>query len=196
MARTFFRGVNLIDGDRKPQPNSTVVVQGKRISAVGKNGDIPKPTSRDTVYDLSGKSLMPGMVQCHYHVAYANVSDMNDIDMKYPPTYLALMAAKNAELLLSCGYTGAAGAGTMHNIDVTLKKAINSGMIPGPRFLACGRDVVTTGDSVDCHPEFWKMGMDGLARVCDGPDDFRRAIREEIKNGVDISSSIPPVDTV
>ena len=81
MARTFFRGVNLIDGDHKPQPNSTVVVQGKRISAVGKNGDIPKPTSRDTVYDLSGKSLMPGMVQCHYHVADANVSDMNPIDV-------------------------------------------------------------------------------------------------------------------
>ena len=183
--------MNLIDGEHKPQPNSTVVVQGQRIKAVGKNGKVPNPTARDVVYDLGGKSLMPGMVQCHYHVAYANVGDMNDIDMKYPPTYLTLIAAKNAELLLSCGYTGAAGAGTMHNIDVTLKKAINSGMIPGPRFLACGRDVVTTGDSVDCHPSFWKMGMDGLARVCDGPDDFRKAVREEIKLGVDIIKLYP-----
>ena len=191
MGRIFFRGVNLIDGEHKPQPNSTVVVQGQRIKAVGKNGKVPNPTARDVVYDLGGKSLMPGMVQCHYHVAYANVGDMNDIDMKYPPTYLTLIAAKNAELLLSCGYTGAAGAGTMHNIDVTLKKAINSGMIPGPRFLACGRDVVTTGDSVDCHPSFWKMGMDGLARVCDGPDDFRKAVREEIKLGVDIIKLYP-----
>ena len=191
MARIFFRGVNLIDGEHKPQPNSTVVVQGKRISAVAKNGAAPKPTSKDTVYDLNGKSLMPGMVQSHYHVAYANVSNMNDIDMKYPPTYLTLIAAKNAELLLSCGYTGAAGAGTMHNIDVTLKKAIDGGMIPGPRFLACGRDVVTTGDSVDCHPDFWKLGMDGLARICDGPDDFRKAVREEIKLGVDIIKLYP-----
>lgn len=191
MARIFFRGVNLIDGDHKPQPNSTVVIQGKRISAVAKNGAAPKPTSKDAVYDLHGKSLMPGMVQSHYHVAYANVGNMNDIDMKYPPTYLTLIAAKNAELLLSCGYTGAAGAGTMHNIDVTLKKAINGGMISGPRFLACGRDVVTTGDSVDCHPDFWKLGMDGLARICDGPDDFRKAVREEIKLGVDIIKLYP-----
>ena len=191
MGRIFFRGVNLIDGEHKPQPNSTVVVQGKRISAVGKNGDSPKPTAKDVVYDLGGKSLMPGMIQCHYHVAYANVGDMNDIDMKHPPTELTLIAAKNAELLLSCGYTGAAGAGTMHNIDVTLKKAINSGLIPGPRFLASGRDVVTTGDSVDCHPNFWKMQMDGLARICDGPDDFRKAVREEIKLGVDIIKLYP-----
>ena len=191
MGRIFFRGVNLIDGEHKPQPNSTVVVQGKRICAVGKNGDSPKPTAKDVVYDLGGKSLMPGMIQCHYHVAYANVGDMNDIDMKHPPTELTLIAAKNAELLLSCGYTGAAGAGTMHNIDVTLKKAINSGLIPGPRFLASGRDVVTTGDSVDCHPNFWKMQMDGLARICDGPDDFRKAVREEIKLGVDIIKLYP-----
>ncbi len=191
MGRIFFRGVNLFDGEHKPQPNSTVVVQGKRICAVGKNGDSPKPTAKDVVYDLGGKSLMPGMIQCHYHVAYANVGDMNDIDMKHPPTELTLIAAKNAELLLSCGYTGAAGAGTMHNIDVTLKKAINSGLIPGPRFLASGRDVVTTGDSVDCHPNFWKMQMDGLARICDGPDDFRKAVREEIKLGVDIIKLYP-----
>jgi imidazolonepropionase-like amidohydrolase len=79
----------------------------------------------------------------------------------------------------------------MHNIDVTLKKAINAGMIPGPRFLACGRDLVTTGDSVDCHPNFWKMHMEGLARICDGPDDFRKAVREEIKQGVDIIKLYP-----
>jgi imidazolonepropionase-like amidohydrolase len=191
MGRIFFRGANLIDGAHAPKANATVVVQGERISAVGTNGNVPKPTAHDTVYDLGGKSLMPGMVMCHYHVAYDNVTDMNDIDMKHPPTFLTLVAAKNAELLLRSGYTGAVGAGTMHNIDVTLKRAINAGMIPGPRFLACGRDLVTTGDSVDCHPNFWKMQMDGLARICDGPDDFRKAVREEIKQGVDIIKLYP-----
>lgn len=191
MGRIFFRGAHLIDGAHAPKANATVVVEGERISAVGTNGSVPKPTAQDTVYDLGGKSLMPGMVMCHYHVAYDNVATMNDIDMKHPPTFLTLIAAKNAELLLRSGYTGAVGAGTMHNIDVTLKRAINAGMIPGPRFLACGRDLVTTGDSVDCHPNFWKMHMDGLARICDGPDDFRKAVREEIKQGVDIIKLYP-----
>ena len=111
MGRVFFRGANLIDGVNKPQPNTTVVVEGERIKAVGTNGNIPKPTAQDVVYDLGGKSLMPGMVMCHYHVAYDNVFSMNDIDMKHPPTYLTLIAAKNAELLLRSGYTGAVGAG-------------------------------------------------------------------------------------
>ncbi|MGH8009801.1 MAG: amidohydrolase family protein, partial [Candidatus Binatia bacterium] len=191
MGRIFFREANLLDGAHAPQPHTTVVVEGERITAVGTNGKVPKPTAQDVIYDVGGKTLMPGMVQSHYHVAYDNVATIDDIDMKHPPTMLALIAAKNAELLLRCGFTGAVGAGTLHNIDVTLKKAINTGLIPGPRIMACGRDVVTTGDSVDCHPGFWKLQMDGLARICDGPDEFRKAVREEIKQGVDIIKLYP-----
>lgn len=191
MSRIFFREANLLNGAHAPKPHTTVVVEGERITAVGANGNMPKPTAQDVVYDLGGKTLMPGMVQCHYHVAYDNIATIDDIDMKHPPTMLTLIAAKNAELLLRSGFTGAVGAGALHNIDVTLKKAINNGLIPGPRIMACGRDVVTTGDSVDCHPGFWKLHMEGLARICDGPDEFRKAVREEIKNGVDIIKLYP-----
>jgi imidazolonepropionase-like amidohydrolase len=191
MGRTFFRRANLIDGVNPPKKNAAVVVDGERIAAVGTNGDAPKPGPQDVVYDLAGRSLMPGMVQCHYHVAYDNIGDMFDLDMKHPPTMLTLIAAKNAELLLRSGFTGAVGAGTLHNIDVTLKRAINQGLIPGPRFVACSRDVVTTGDSVDFHPSWWKLQMEGLGRICDGPDEFRKAVREEIKQGVDIIKLYP-----
>ncbi|NIU20058.1 MAG: amidohydrolase family protein, partial [Actinobacteria bacterium] len=78
------------------------------------------------------------------------------------------------------------GAGAANFIDVQLRKAVDAGLIEGPRMVACGRDVVTTGDSVDMHPDWWNLKMSGLARVCDGPDEFRKAVREEIKNGVDI----------
>jgi imidazolonepropionase-like amidohydrolase len=192
MGRTFFRRANLIDGaGNPPKKNATVVIDGDRIAAVGTNGDAPKPTAQDVVYDLAGRSLMPGMVQCHYHVAYDNISDLLDIDMKHPPTMLTLIAAKNAELLLRSGFTGAVGAGTLHNIDVTLKRAINQGMIPGPRFVAGGRDIVTTGDSVDFHPSWWKLQMEGLGCICDGPEEFRKAVRDEIKQGVEIIKLYP-----
>jgi imidazolonepropionase-like amidohydrolase len=191
MGRIFFRGANLIDGVHKPKRNATVVVEGERITAVGTNGDAPVPNGHDTVFDLAGKSLMPGMVQCHYHVAYPNISILDDIDMKYPATYLTLIAAKNAELLLRSGFTGAVGAGAVHNIDVTLKRAIDNGLIPGPRMLPCGRDIVTTGDSIDCHPNFWQMKMEGIARICDGPDEFRKAVRDEIKQGVEMIKLYP-----
>jgi imidazolonepropionase-like amidohydrolase len=191
MGRTYFRRANLIDGRNAPKKNATVVVEGQRITAVGTNGDAPKPAANDVVYDLAGRSLMPGMVQCHYHVAYDNIDTLFDLDMKHPPTMLTLIAAKNAELLLRSGFTGAVGAGTLHNIDVTLKRAINKGLITGPRFMACGRDVVTTGDSVDFHPSWWKLQMEGLGLICDGPDEFRKAVRDEIKQGVDIIKLYP-----
>jgi len=170
MGRTFFRRANLIDGINPPRKNSVVVVEDERISAVGSAADAPAPGANDVIFDLDGRSLMPGMVQCHYHVAYDNIGNLIDLDLKHPATMLTLIAAKNAELLLRCGFTGAVGAGSLHNIDVTLKQAINRGLIQGPRFVACGRDIVTTGDSVDFHPSWWKLEMDGLGRICDGPD--------------------------
>ena len=133
MGRTFFRRANLIDGVNPARKNATIVIEGERITAVATNGDAPKPAAHDTVYDLNGRSLMPGMVQCHYHVAYDNVANLIDLDLKHPPTYLTLVAARNADLLLRSGFTGAVGAGSLHNIDVTLKKAIHNGLIQGPR---------------------------------------------------------------
>jgi imidazolonepropionase-like amidohydrolase len=191
MGRTFFRRANLIDGIHPAKKNTTIVVEGERIAAVATNGDAPKPSAQDTIFDLNGRSLMPGMVQCHYHGAYDNVLKLIDIDLKHPPTYLTLVAARNAELLLRSGFTGAVGAGALHNIDVTLKQAIENGLIEGPRIMACGRDVVTTGDSVDFHPSWWNLKMEGLAHICDGPDEFRKAVRDEIKQGVDIIKLYP-----
>jgi imidazolonepropionase-like amidohydrolase len=186
MARTFFTAANLIDGINSPRPNSTVVVEGDRISAIGSAGAVPQPAARDTVYDLAGRTLMPGMVQCHFHAGYCNINSTEDIELKFAPTYLALAAAKNAELLLHSGFTGAVGAGTPHNIDATLRDAIRNGLIQGPRMVACGHDIATTGGPVDVHPEFWKLGLEGLCRTCDGPDEFRKTIRREIKEGADI----------
>jgi imidazolonepropionase-like amidohydrolase len=191
MSRTFFRRVNLIDGIDPPRKNVVVVVDGERITNVSVEADAPVPSANDIIFDLDGRSLMPGMIQCHYHVAYDNVGDLIDLDLKHPATMLTLIAAKNAELLLRSGFTGAVGAGSLHNIDVTLKQAINRGLIQGPRIVACGRDIVTTGDSVDFHPSWWKLEMDGLGRICDGPDEFRKAVRDEIKQGVDMIKLYP-----
>jgi imidazolonepropionase-like amidohydrolase len=164
----------------------TVVVAGERIVAVAPDQEAPKPSSQDEVYDLGGRSLMPGMVQSHCHLAYTNIVAMSDVDLKHPAPYLAIVAARNAELILKSGYTSIVGAGAMHNMDVVLKQVINEGLIQGPRILACGRDIIATGDSVDCHPAWWKIGLEGLAHICDGPDEFRKAVRTEIKAGVEI----------
>ncbi len=181
MKRVFFIAANLIDGVNPPKPNSTIVVEDDRIIAVGADGRVPKPAARDTVFDLRGKSLMPGMIECHFHAGYINVNSTMDNGVRYPATFLALAAARNAELLLRSGFTGAVGAGAPHNIDVALKEAIRRGLIQGPRMVACGHDIVTTGGPLDDS-----SGIEGLCRVCDGPDEFRKVIRQEIKEGADI----------
>ncbi len=188
MGRVVLSDVNLIDGEHAPRPNATVVVDGERIIAVAGNGDKVKPSPSDTVYQLKGKSLMPGMVNCHLHAGYHNVGGgmLGSVELQFSPSYMTLIAAKNVRELLLSGFTGAVGAGTLHNIDVALKQAINNGLIQGPRLLASGRDVVTTGASVDHNPSWWHLGMEGLAYTCDGPDEFRKAVRAEIRDGVDM----------
>ncbi|HKD67108.1 MAG TPA: amidohydrolase family protein [Candidatus Binataceae bacterium] len=181
MKRVFFTGANLIDGINPPKPNTTVVVENDRIIAVGADGRVPKAAARDAVFDLCGKSLMPGMIEGHFHAGYININSSMNSGLQHLPTYLALAAAKNAELLLRSGFTGAVGAGAPHNVDVALKEAIGQNLIQGPRMVACGHDIVTTGGPIDNN-----SGIDGLCRVCDGPEEFRKAIRQEVKEGADI----------
>src|SRR5581483_4926233 len=162
----------------------TVVVEGQRITAVDTEG-VPA-TADDAVFDLGGKTIMPGMVTGHYHVAYDHVHSPEEIDMKHSAGYTTLVAAKNAELTLRSGYTGAIGAACIHNIDATLKQAIADGLIIGPRLLASSRDLCTTAGPVDTRPDHWGPMPDGVARLCDGADEFRKAVRQEIKLGADV----------
>ena len=189
MSRIYFRGARILSGDDScSSGRRTVIIEGSRILAVHSSEVLESPRTGDIVYDLSNGDtvLMPGLVSCHFHSAYSDVKNTNEIDMKYPATYLALVAARNIELALNAGFTGIVGAAVIHNIDVVLRDAIRSGIIIGPRILASSRDLCTTGGPVDMRPGFWGPGADGVTLLCDGPDEFRKAVRQEIKAGVDI----------
>jgi imidazolonepropionase-like amidohydrolase len=185
VTRTIFCNAHLLDGVNPGRHGISVVVDDQRIVEVAPDA-VVTPKVGDVMRHLGGQTLMPGMVTGHYHVAYDHVSSPEDIDMKHSATYATLVAARTAELTLRCGYTGAVGAACIHNIDVTLKKAIADGLIQGPRLLASSRDLCTTAGPVDTRPEHWGPIPDGVARLCDGPDEFRKAVRQEIKLGVDV----------
>jgi imidazolonepropionase-like amidohydrolase len=187
-APTLFLNATLIDGNGgDPVPGSAVRVEGNRITNVGKTSDFPEnPNGNQRVVDLEGKTLMPGMVEAHIHISYWGAKDLPDLDLKLSSEIATVYGVKNAELLLRCGFTAGASAGSVGRVDVTVRDLINEGVIPGPRILAAGRDICGTSGMLDWNPAYWKLGMDGLGIFADGIDEVRKAVRSVIKENADV----------
>jgi imidazolonepropionase-like amidohydrolase len=184
----LLRNLRLVDGTGAPaRDGCAIVVEGERLAHVGplRLGDEPAGPGVETV-DLGGRTVIPGLVEAHMHLSYNNVKVIADLDLNCPPEYSTLVSARNAELALSYGYTAARSAGSVHAVDVALKRAINEGLVPGPRLLAASRDIVATGGMADWNPSYLKLGMEGLAMIADGCDAIRHAVRRAIKDGADV----------
>src|SRR5262249_75668 len=88
----------------------------------------------------------------------------------------------------------ARSGGSLHNIDVWLKKAIEDDLVVGPRLAASGREICGAGGLMDWNPDFRKIGMEGLVLIVNGPDDARRAVRKLVKDGVEWVKTYPTGD--
>jgi imidazolonepropionase-like amidohydrolase len=186
MTRLVLTNANLLDGDSPAQADRVVVIEGERIASVS---DAPPPdvTAADRVVDLGGRTVMPGMITCHYHSTYRELGAVRaPYGLEHAPAYQALIAADNLRTALECGFTGAIGAGCSNDIDASMKRAIDDGLIPGPRFVPSGHELSTTGHSNDANPWYWDLREWGAARCCDGADEFRAAVRDEVKRGVEM----------
>jgi imidazolonepropionase-like amidohydrolase len=128
------------------------------------------------------------MVSAHFHATYNELgSKTAPFGLEEPPALQAVRAAHHLELLLHSGFTGAVSAGAPFAIDASMKAAIAEGLFPGPRLMAGSRDVSTTGHAGDkSFPWYWDVGARGAINRSDGPAEFRRAVREEIKQGAEI----------
>jgi len=185
VGRIIFTNANLLDGDRPARPHSTVVVEGKLITAVGT--DAPARQVGDRLIDLGGRTLMPGMITGHFHATYDEVGARPEpYGLEAPPAYQAIVAARNLETALSSGFTGAVSAGAPHDIDAAMHLAIRRGLVRGPRFVPGSRELSTTGHANDSMPWYWEAQAWGGMRRCDGEVEIRRAVRDEIKRGARI----------
>ena len=192
---TIITNGQIIDGTgAAPIPNGVVVMQGGRLAYVGPANDAATVPPDATTIDARGGTIMPGLVEAHFHPTYFNVAALEDLDIKYPVEYVTILAACNAKLALECGYTSARSGGSLFNIDVWLKKAIENDMVPGPRMASSGREICGVGGLMDWNPDYRKIGMEGLVLLVNGPDEARAAVRKLVKDGVEWVKTYPTGD--
>ncbi len=169
--RTLLTNANLIDCiDATPKPRATVAIgDDGRIASIHLDGHVPD-THGATVIDLKGKFLMPGLWDVHIHPDYLTLAEAPLADQ------VALFGHRLMSALTDSGIVGFRCAGTHSFMDVAWKRAFDTGLYVGPRLYASGHFLTTTGGH---------FLTTGHALECDGPYGFVKAIREQIKNGVD-----------
>jgi imidazolonepropionase-like amidohydrolase len=164
--------VTLIDGTgADPVPGQAVVVEGRRIAWVGPVDDAPS-TAPESVVDGGGRTLLPGLINCHVHLTHDGTPDLMAQVASDTIPVATLRAARAAWVTLQSGVTTVRDCGAADGVAVELAKEIDRGMVPGPRVQAAGRVITMTGG----HGHF-------IGREADGADEVRKATRAEIKGG-------------
>ena len=144
-----------------------------RIDKLSRLGDGGRPAEDEPVLDLEGAYLAPGLITCHTHLSI--VFPFNETDENEHAGYTALRAAKRATDALRAGVTTVRTTGEIHRIDLVLRDMIARGWARGPRIVAAGRGVDTTGGH----------GSGFGPAVADGPEEFLKAARAELAAGAD-----------
>lgn len=173
-SKILFTNVNIFDSTGADPYLGDVLIEGERITAVGK---VQSPPSEGTlVIDGGGrKTLMSGLVDAHTHLSWNNSPTLDGLT-SLPIEEHVLHTAQSAKTYLDCGYTMCFGAASAQpRLDLVIKQAIQSGMIPGPRVLSNSQEVTTTGGAI----------VPSISRYADGADAMRRVVREFIELGVD-----------
>ena len=172
MTTAFVDGTVII-GDGRVYEHTTVIVDEGRIVKVAK-GKYQIPRNVEKI-SLQGRTLLPGFIDCHVHFCLDGGPDPVSSLTSEPETMATLKAANSATKTLKAGITSIRDMGGISGIDLGLKLAIQSGLIPGPRMLASGQLICMTGG------HGWPIGLEA-----NGVDEVRKAARLQIKAGADI----------
>jgi imidazolonepropionase-like amidohydrolase len=180
------KAARMIDGRGNVVSPAAIVVRGNRIEAAGTN--VAAPANAQTI-DLGDSTLLPGLIDAHVHVLLQGDVTTEDYDVqlfKESMAYRALRASKAVKIGLSHGFTTMRDLeteGAMYT-DVDVKKAINNGVIDGPRLFVSTRAMSVTGGygpSGYAPDVTYPMGV----QIVDGPEEARKAVREQIGHGAD-----------
>lgn len=173
MAIVFEKG-RVIIGNGEVIETGTVAVDGNSIKFVGAVGKY-LPSKKDRVFDLSGKTLLPGLIDAHVHLCVDGSPDPITSLLKESIPQTTLKAVEHARRTLEAGVTTVRDMGGKDYIDLALRDGIESGILQGPRMLCSGKLICMTGG------HGWQFG-----REANGVDEVRAAVREQLRAGADL----------
>ncbi|MGE0424260.1 MAG: amidohydrolase family protein [Reyranellaceae bacterium] len=205
MPAILFRNLKLLDPRwTAARGGYEVLVEGATIKEVS---DKPIKASGARVVDCGGRTLMPGLIDCHVHVFLSEVNIRNLEAV--PLTLLTARAADLMKAMIDRGFTTVRDTG---GADWGIKTAVETGLIPGPRLFISGRAIGPTGGHSDsrrrtdtgpncgcCNAMVYAMA------IADGADEVRKTVREQMRQGADqikimcsggVASPYDPLDSL
>jgi imidazolonepropionase-like amidohydrolase len=168
-------GGRLIDGfGGRPLEDSVVLIEGERIRAVGRIGELAVPAGAEVV-STEGMSVLPGLWDMHVHLMIVGHSDYDHWDRTYPPLFRSTIMPAAARQLLMAGVTSARDLGAPLEDSIAVREAIAKDEIPGPT-------LYVSGPFIQHRPY---PGTEAFRWGVDGPEDARAKVRRLAAAGVD-----------
>ena len=205
MTQILFRNFRMLDPERDELSGGhEILVEGDRIREVSEG---PMQARQASVVDCGGRTLMPGLIDCHAHVVLSEVM-IRQLE-NVPLTLMTARAAVAMRAMLERGFTTVRDTG---GADWGLKAAVDQGLLEGPRLFISGRAIGPTGGHVDmrrrtdsgapcgcCH------ALAAVMAIADGEPEMRKTVREEMRQGCDqvkimmsggVASPYDPLDSL
>ena len=163
----------LIDGSGAVHRPGALLFEGERVAAAGDRGAEPSGTH----LHFEGATIVPGLIDCHVHLSDAGLPDATVQD-RDPPALRTLRIADHARRTLEAGFTTVRDVGGRDHLEFGFRRAVAEGLARAPRLVLAGKIIsITTAGASAWH---------GMYRQADGPDEVRKAVREQVAAGADV----------